>query len=358
MHRTSRRGSTGPLLAVVAIAALGLSGCGQLPETGLPTGSASVALPSERPSVSLPERTSTPSPTRTEEVPTATEDPSTEEPTTDAPTSDAPATPEPSDSEVVALPPATDEPSQEPTPESPTEEPTTPTPTPTETPTETPSPTSTASSPTGQPSPSEESASQTSEPPEAGSASASGTPAEGDGGIPLWVPLVALGGVVLGAILLLAGRSRKRQWDDRLGIEQAQAQWVLDELLPAMTNPATPVGEITTHWSGAQPTLDELQAGLGALVADAPDAARSTSAQTLAGAVGEVRQAIAADLALRSQAGPTPPAAGSVTPTDATIAAPSGAGAAGPVDPTALAASAARVASARERLAAALAMLG
>lgn len=297
-----RSGSRRALLALAAVVALSLPGCAQLDLRLL------VAVPRSADSVVLPRASDTPG-----AEPSATGTPPTTEPTTPTPTEQ------------------TDSPS--PTQTSPTAEPT-----PSETPTA--------------------SASETPEPSETGSES---TPADADtggGGLPTWIPLVALGGLILGTILLLAGRSRTRRWDDHLSIELGQAQWVLDELLPAMTNPATPPGDLASHWSGAQPTLDQLQAGLAALIADAPDQGRSSSAQTLAGGVGEVRQAVAVDLALRTAAGGTPPAAGTSTPTDATVVAPGGAGASGRVDPTALAASAARVASARERLAAALATLG
>ena len=36
-----------------------------------------------------------------------------------------------------------------------------------------------------------------------------------------------------------AGR-KKKAWDERLAVEQAQGQWVVTELVPALTNPATP----------------------------------------------------------------------------------------------------------------------
>lgn len=257
--------------------------------------------------------------------------------------------------DALALPRATDTPGAEPSAsDPPPTEPTTATPT---EPTATPTPTETT--PTAEPTPSESptaSASEASEPPDTESASAPTNAGDEGGGLPTWIPLLALGGLTLGALLLLGGRSRTRRWDDHLGVELGQAQWVLDELVPAMTNPATPPGELASHWAGAQTTLDQLQSGLAGLIADAPDAGRAASAQTLAGAVGEVRQAVAADLALRTAAGGAPPAAGPITPTDATVVAPGGA-AGGRVDPTALAASAARVAAARERLAAAVATL-
>jgi hypothetical protein len=178
-----------------------------------------------------------------------------------------------------------------------------------------------------------------------------------------------VGGLAAGGALLLAARSRRKKWDQSLGVEKAQAQWVLGELLPAMSNPATPAAALAAHWAGAQQTLDQLQAGLDGLLADAPDAVRAEQVRGLGTAVGDVRQSVAADLALRT--GAPPPTAGGAGPApagplDATIqAAPVGQPGAGqpgapqpgPVDPAVLASSAARVAAARDRLAAALATL-
>lgn len=300
MGATSRRGATIPVLALSAIVALGLAGCAQptKPDGSSRALAVSVALarppatdaPAADPSASI-----TPSPTP--------------EPTTALPTEQTPTTPS--------------------TPATPT--------TPVQTPT--------ASDTTQAPSPSEDSASA-----DASSPSASEPADDRGAGIPPWIPLVAVGGLVLGAILLLARRSRTRRWDDTLGVEQDQARWVLDELMPAMTNPATPPAALAAYWAQAQPTLDELGSGLAALLADAPDPGRGAAAQTLAGAVGEVRQAVSADVTLRTAAGGAP---GPIGPSDETVVV--GAAAAGPVDPAALAASAARVASARDRLAAALA---
>jgi hypothetical protein len=318
------------------LAVLGLAGCGGegiTPPTALPNAS---GVPSSLPSVSLPERTRTPSPTQsspeasagpTSEAPSET--PTTATPTPEPTVTEQPAetpTPEESNSDVVALPPSSESPTSEST--APTEEPTSESPASTEEPTSE-SPTPTASE-TVAPSASEPSQSETasSSPPEAGTPTA--TPAGGDEGssLPIWIPIIAILGLASAAVLLLIGRSKARRWDEQFEVESAQAHWVRGELLPAMTNPATPLDSLATHWAGAQPTLDQLQEGLTVVVAGAPDAARLSRAQGLADAVTQVRQALAADLALRGSA---------------------------QVDPAALASSAARVASSRDRLAAALA---
>lgn len=357
---TGRAGSLAARLALVTLA-LGLSGCGLADEITLPT-----ALPSasDAPTASASEpvetTTAPPSETAPETSAAPTEQPTASEPPAETPT-EAP-TSEPSDGDSnIALPPASDTPgegepttppeptSEAPTSAAPTEEPTSEAPT-TETPTEEP----TSETPT-----SETATEETTDESE----SATATADEGDGGLPLWVPIVTVAGLGIGAALLLAGRSRRKKWDEDLAVEQTQAQWVLSELLPAMTNPTTPPSALAAHWAGAQQTLDQLQAGLTELLGDAPDAARAERVQALSGAVADVRQSVSADVALRS--GATPPAAGPPAATDQTIAgtspeAPTVAAQpvpptpGQPVDPAVLASSAARVAAARDRLAAAL----
>jgi hypothetical protein len=131
--------------------------------------------------------------------------------------------------------------------------------------------------------------------------------------------------------VLLAGRRRRHRWDDALATERTQAQWVIDQLVPAVTATSTPASAAAVHWAGAQGTLDQLDAGLAALVAAPPDAERLEAARSIGAALGTLRQAVDTDLGLRT-------------------------GTAGiPADPAALATSAAHVRTARDRLAAAIA---
>jgi hypothetical protein len=106
---------------------------------------------------------------------------------------------------------------------------------------------------------------------------------------------VAAGGAL--AWFVTAGR-KKGAWDERMVVEQAQGQWVVTELVPALTNPATPPQMVGPHWATAQPTLDQLEANLAGLVADAPDEARAAQAKAIATAVTQVRSSGAAHVAL------------------------------------------------------------
>ncbi|HSO04757.1 MAG TPA: hypothetical protein VLQ92_09775 [Candidatus Limnocylindrales bacterium] len=125
----------------------------------------------------------------------------------------------------------------------------------------------------------------------------------------------------------LVARSRGRSWDERMDVERTQGRWVADELVPALTNPATPPQQVGPYWVTAQATLDQLEANVAGLVADAPDEARAAQARAIGSAVTQVRSSAAAHVAL----------VGSMT-----------------ADPTALATSAAAVQTARSQLNAAL----
>jgi hypothetical protein len=147
-----------------------------------------------------------------------------------------------------------------------------------------------------------------------------------------WLGLLAALALAVGVVVLLMLRSRRGRWDARLEEERTQATWLLTGLLPAVTDPATAPALRAAHWAGAQATLDQLDAGLAALVPDAPDEDRGQRVQALVQAVSGVRAAVAADLSLRT-----------------------GSASAAPVDDSTLQASAAGVQAARDRLAAALA---
>jgi hypothetical protein len=331
------------VLVTLLLGSAALGGCGGGGEVTLPTALPSVSL--ERPTPSL----TPPTPTRSPEVPTPTRT-ETPEPTAE-PTSEEP-TPEP-----------TPEPTAEPTSEAPEESPTptgtlsqnatsippsepgateteskTPEPTqtdnaqptqtqstgPTATESEAPSASETASeSPTASASPTE-SASPTA----TGSASASATADDsGSSQLPLWLGLGALLAAGVALIWFLVARSKGKDWDERMEVERAQGRWVVTELVPALTNPATPAQMVGPHWTTAQPTLDELEANLAALITDAPDEARAAQARAIGAALTQVRSSAATHVALV---------------------------AGGTADPTTVATSAAAVQTARAQLEAAL----
>ena len=330
--------------ALLVVLAGGLAGCGE-GGVSLPT-----ALPSEGISApsrpALPTRTATrtaeptptetttspaPGPTRTRTRPAASPTETASTPTetaateatptdtaTETPTTAAPTKTSPTPTEATTTPAAT---------------PTTKSPTPTETTaTETASPTPTSPTAT---SPSPTSASPT--PPvatvspnaSAGALEPTGEPEEAG---TTWWPWALLALVVVGGLgWFFVARARRTRWDESLDVERAQTEWVLGDLLPAVTAaggvPATQSGQ----WAGAQATVQQLEENLAGLVASAPTEDRRILAAALSEALRDVRTSVEADLALRAGT------------------------AAIPADAAALATSAATVQAARDRLAAALA---
>ena len=274
--------------AAGVIVALALSGCGQDGEITLPTASGSLALPTPSRTVERPTPSRTveqPTPTQTEESPT-TEEP-TSEPTSQAPTpsstlSQSSTSSTPTPVETTATP--TQTPTETPTQETETPTPETSEPTESETPSETPSETAASES---------ESAS------DPASASASTTPDESESNpAALWLGLGALLAAAAALAWFLIMGSRRRKWDERLEVERAQGTWIVDQLVPVLTDPAVPADQVAQHWAAAQPTLDQLDANITELIAEAPDEKRAMTARSIATASAQVRSSATAHVAL------------------------------------------------------------
>ena len=80
------------------------------------------------------------------------------------------------------------------------------------------------------------------------------------------------------------------------------------ELVPALTNPATPPQMVGPHWASAQPTLVELESNVAALLADAPDEARAAQARAIGAALTQVRSSATVHVALVGSAAADPQA--------------------------------------------------
>lgn len=283
------------------LGALALAGCGGSGEITLPTAlpSGSIALPSSLPS-ELPSatRTARPSldpPSIAPPTPTRTTEPPTTESATGEPTSE-PTTPTPTPTSTLTQAATSVPPTPATTSATPEQTSTNPTPTQTSqtpTPTDSPSPSDTQSqAPSASPS-----ASASASAP--GSASASAAPAEDSTNpLPLWLGLGALAAAAGALAWFLTMGSRRRAWDERLDVERAQCQWVADELVPALIDPATTPAHMSQHWATAQPTLDQIDANLAALVEEAPDDGRAMRARTMANATTLIRSSAGAHVAL------------------------------------------------------------
>ncbi len=266
-------------LAAGLVATLALGGCGTSNEISLPTAlpSGSIELPAASLSVPALE------PSRTGEVPEpslSSEPPAIESPEALEPTRTAAIVPVAESSTLVP----TETPSAEPT-QTPTQT--------SEPPTETAQPTATVTL-TQSATPSE---SATESPSESASESAAADDSGGSA-IPLWLGLAALLAAIGALIWFFVARSRRQEWDERLDVERTQGLWVANELVPALTNPAVPPGQVSQYWAGAQPSLDEIEANLSTLIDDAPDEDRSRIASSIAQAMTQVRSSAAAHVAL------------------------------------------------------------
>ncbi|MGB7981877.1 MAG: hypothetical protein WCF36_13930 [Candidatus Nanopelagicales bacterium] len=128
-------------------------------------------------------------------------------------------------------------------------------------------------------------------------------------GLPMLLGLGALLAAVVGAVgWLLAGSARKRRWDAALDVERLQAQWVAEELVPALTDEFAPTHELVGYWSAAQPTLDQLQTNLADLASQAPDDRRAASVAAMSTASAQVRSSAASLLSLAGGTGADPQA--------------------------------------------------
>ncbi len=190
-------------------------------------------------------------------------------------------------SDAPASPGATD--SEEPT-ESPTQsvDPTAPTTEPTD-----------SASGTASDSPSPTSASPTDSSSPAATDSESTAPDESaPSSLPLAFGLVGLAAAGGALVLILTRLARRRRWDEQLEVERAQGQWIIAELVPALTDPAAPAHQVVQHWAQAAPTLDQFEANVAGLELEAPDDARAAQARAISSAATQVRSSAAAHVAL------------------------------------------------------------
>ena len=122
----------------------------------------------------------------------------------------------------------------------------------------------------------------------------------------LWALLAAAVAAGIGWLILAA--SRRRRWDAAFATELAEARWAVDTLVPSVTDRSVPADEITARWGGSQRRLDDLQSELSTLASTAPGTQRSARAAGVSESAVALRQAMAADVALRSRTGASAPA--------------------------------------------------
>src|SRR3954471_16146712 len=123
-----------------------------------------------------------------------------------------------------------------------------------------------------------------------------------------WWPWLLLGLALLGVLLWLLGRRRQeeavlRAWDERLAAADGEASWVEDSLTDQVLSRPT-AAEAQTIWLAAQPRLLQADKDFHDLAAAAPDGPRASRATDVGRLLRSLVEAVGADLAAPSSAGP------------------------------------------------------
>jgi hypothetical protein len=108
--------------------------------------------------------------------------------------------------------------------------------------------------------------------------------------------------VVGGIVWALVAAARHRRWDAAFALALTEARWEADSLAPSLLDSSVSRDVLAERWRGNQRRLDEMQTELMGLADGAPGAQRSARADRVSTAAVGLRQALAADVALRSGA--------------------------------------------------------
>ncbi len=123
-------------------------------------------------------------------------------------------------------------------------------------------------------------------------------------GIPLWGWICAAIALIALLILLIAvsSSSRKRsRWDRSYDIRKADARWFADSLTLAVADRTKSDGELMRTWSDGVPRMSTLSQQLYELSTLAPSNNRARKPRELSVAVDSLRQALDADVRLRTR---------------------------------------------------------
>lgn len=123
-------------------------------------------------------------------------------------------------------------------------------------------------------------------------------------GLPIWVWLAAAAAVVVVIIMLVAlgSSSRKRsQWERAFGLRLADARWFADSLTLAVADRTMGEAQIVRTWTDGTPRIATLSQQLYELSSTAPNDKRAMATRKVAYAVDSLRQALDADVRMRTQ---------------------------------------------------------
>lgn len=123
-------------------------------------------------------------------------------------------------------------------------------------------------------------------------------------GLPIWAWVAAGLAVVVLIIMLIAvtnsGRKRS-QWDRSFGLRIADARWFADSLTLAVADRTMGTAEIVRTWTDGAPRVATLSQRLYELSSVAPTDKRAQAPRRVAQAVDSLRQALDADVRMRTQ---------------------------------------------------------
>jgi hypothetical protein len=132
--------------------------------------------------------------------------------------------------------------------------------------------------------------------------SPSPTPVPADSSTPWWpwALLAAAVAALLGWWAVVGGR--RRRWDAAFEKDLGDARWVVDSLVPSITNRALPATQVAAQWPDGKRRLDDLQSDLYRLGSDIPTTERATHLGAVSGALGALQHSLESDVALRATA--------------------------------------------------------
>lgn len=122
-------------------------------------------------------------------------------------------------------------------------------------------------------------------------------------GMPVWAWIVVALAIIALLILIiaLAHSGKKRDnWDRSFALRMADARWCADSLTLVVADRTKSVPEIVRAWTDGVPRMATLSQQLYEISTTAPSGKRAQAPRQLAAAVDNLRQALDADVRLRT----------------------------------------------------------
>jgi len=123
-------------------------------------------------------------------------------------------------------------------------------------------------------------------------------------GIPLWAWIAAALAVIVLLVLIIsvsAASRRRSKWDRAFDLRMADARWFADSLTLAVADRTKSTPELVRTWTDGVPRMSTLSQQLYELSTIAPSDKRALQPRQLAYSVDGLRQALDADVRLRTQ---------------------------------------------------------